>query len=156
MDNEQQFATLVSPCYGDPKNRDVLSGGWIKRELFQKYNECVKAENKKLKKENNAQKRKILQLEKQLNCLKSKLEECKIQSEKSKNKEEKYVMENEAKTSQNKCNINNATLLNYKGLKEPNRNKSSVDIRCYRIDDKKTDVSDEASVFFELRTKCFN
>ena len=45
MDDEQKFATLISPCYGDPKNRDVLSGGWIRRELFQKHNELVKADN---------------------------------------------------------------------------------------------------------------
>ena len=48
MDNEKEFTTLISPCYGDPKNRDVLSGGWIHSELFQKYNECVKADDGQL------------------------------------------------------------------------------------------------------------
>ena len=39
---------MKSPCYGDPKNRDVLSGGWIRRDLFQKHNELVKADNGEL------------------------------------------------------------------------------------------------------------
>ena len=45
LDEEQKFATLISPCYGDPNNRDVLSGGWIRRDLFQKHNEVVKADD---------------------------------------------------------------------------------------------------------------
>ena len=48
LEEEQNFATLISPCYGDPKNRDVLSGGWIHRDLFQKHNEFVKADNNEL------------------------------------------------------------------------------------------------------------
>ena len=48
MNDEPKFSTLKSPCYGDPKNRDVLSGGWIRRDLFQKHNEVVKAENGEL------------------------------------------------------------------------------------------------------------
>ena len=45
LDEEKKFATLISPCYGEPKNLDVLSGGWIHRDLFQKYNEIVKADD---------------------------------------------------------------------------------------------------------------
>ena len=48
LDDEEKFATLISPCYGNPNNRDVLSGGWIDRNLFQKYNEYVKADNGEL------------------------------------------------------------------------------------------------------------
>ena len=48
LEEEQNFATLISPCYGAPKNRDVLSGGWIHRDLFQKHNEFVKADNNEL------------------------------------------------------------------------------------------------------------
>ena len=48
LDEEPKFATLISPCYGDPKNRDVLSGGWIQRNLFQKYDEYVKADDGEL------------------------------------------------------------------------------------------------------------
>ena len=48
LDEEEIFATLISPCYGDPKNRDVLSGGWIHRDFFQKYNEYVKADDGEL------------------------------------------------------------------------------------------------------------
>ena len=48
LNDEQKFSTLKSPCYGDPKNRDVLSGGWIRRDLFQKHNELVKADNGEL------------------------------------------------------------------------------------------------------------
>ena len=39
---------MKSPCYGDPKNRDVLSGGWIRRDLFQKHDELVKADDGEL------------------------------------------------------------------------------------------------------------
>ena len=45
LDEETQFSTLISPCYEDPKNGNILSGGWIHRELFQKKDECVKADN---------------------------------------------------------------------------------------------------------------
>ncbi len=48
LNDEAKFSTLKSPCYGDPKNRDVLSGGWIRRDLFQKHNELVKADNGEL------------------------------------------------------------------------------------------------------------
>ena len=48
LDEEAQFSTLVSPCYEDPKNRNLLSGGWINRALFQKKDECVKADNGQL------------------------------------------------------------------------------------------------------------
>ena len=48
LDDEEKFATLISPCYGDPKNRDVLSGGWIHRDFFQKDDECVKADDGQL------------------------------------------------------------------------------------------------------------
>ena len=48
LNDEPKFSTLKSPCYGDPKNRDVLSGGWIRRDLFQKHNELVKADSGEL------------------------------------------------------------------------------------------------------------
>ena len=48
LDGEEKFATFISPCYGNPENRDVLSGGWIHRDLFQKQNETVKAEDGEL------------------------------------------------------------------------------------------------------------
>ena len=34
MDGETDIKTLISPCYGDPLNRDVLSGGFIQKEHF--------------------------------------------------------------------------------------------------------------------------
>ena len=34
MDEEEDIKTLISPCYGDPCNRDVLNDGFIQKEHF--------------------------------------------------------------------------------------------------------------------------
>ena len=44
LDNETDFATFINPCYADPKNKDFLRGGWIKRDNFQKKDEKVKSD----------------------------------------------------------------------------------------------------------------
>ena len=44
LDGEESKAhPLISPCFGDPNNRDVLSGGWIQKNYFQKINDKIVA-----------------------------------------------------------------------------------------------------------------
>ena len=45
MDEEPEIKTLISPCYGDPLNRDVMSGGFIQKEHFTKLGRVVTADD---------------------------------------------------------------------------------------------------------------
>lgn len=45
LEDEQDIKTLISPCYGDPLNRDVLSGGFIQKEHFIKIGRVVVADD---------------------------------------------------------------------------------------------------------------
>ena len=45
MDDEPEIKTLISPCYGDPLNRDVMSGGFIQKEHFTKIGKVVTADD---------------------------------------------------------------------------------------------------------------
>lgn len=44
LSDEPEPTTYISPCYGDPKNRDVMSGGFIHRQFFMKIGETVKSD----------------------------------------------------------------------------------------------------------------
>ena len=45
LDGETDFKTLISPCYGDPLNRDVMAGGFIQRDHFVQIGETILADD---------------------------------------------------------------------------------------------------------------
>ena len=45
LDDEKNFPTLISPLYGDPNNRDVLQGGFLPPNHFQRIGTTITADN---------------------------------------------------------------------------------------------------------------